>query len=90
MKSIRTKGFKKLYSELPYEIKENAKKQYKLFKKNPNHPSLRTKMIGSTKNEKFKVFEISVGMGYRACYFIDSDIYVWFWIGSHSSFDKRF
>ncbi len=55
MKSIRTKGFKKLYSELPNEIKENAKKQYKLFKKNPNYPSLRTKMIGSTKNDQSKI-----------------------------------
>ena len=74
MKSIRTKGFKKLYKELPSEIKENVRKQYKLFKSNHNHPSLRTKMIGSTKNEKFKVFEVSIGMGYRAAYFVDSDI----------------
>ena len=90
MKSIRTKVFKNLYSELPDEIKENAKKQYKLFRNDSNHPSLRTKMIGSTKNEKIKVFEVSVGMGYRATYIIDSDVYIWFWIGSHNSFDKRF
>ena len=90
MKSKRTKQFKNLYDKLPNEVKENAKKQYKLFKNDYNHPSLRTKMIGSTKNEKYKVFEISIGMGYRATYFVDSDVFVWFWIGTHSSFDKEF
>jgi hypothetical protein len=90
MKSKRTKLFKKLYDKLSDEIKNNAIKQYKLFKQNPNHPSLRTKMLGSTKNDTIKVFEVSIGMGYRATYFIEQNIYVWFWIGTHDSFDKRF
>lgn len=89
MQSKRTKVFKELYDELPDEIKTNAKKQYELFKKNPKHPSLRTKVIGSTKKDKIKVFEVSVGMGYRATYFIDQNRCVWFWIGAHDSFDKN-
>ena len=90
MDSKRTKAFKKLFGKLPGHIKVNAKKQYKLFLENPSHPSLRTKLIGSTRNEKFKVFEVTVGMGYRATYFQDADVYVWFWIGTHNSFDKRY
>ena len=86
----RTKAFKKLYNELPDDIKENAKKQYKLFMKSSNHPSLRTKMIGSTKNYSFKVFEVSIDMGYRVSYFTDRNTYVWFWIGTHNSFDKKY
>ena len=90
MKSKRTRAFKKLFDKLPEQIKENAIKQYELFLKNPSYPSLRTKLIGSTRNEKFKTFEVSIGMGYRATYFIDVDVYIWFWIGTHESFDKRY
>jgi hypothetical protein len=90
MKSKRTRTFKKLFDKLPEQIKDNARKQYDLFQNNPSHPSLRTKLIGSTRNQKFKVFEVTVGMGYRATYFTDADVYLWFWIGTHASFDKRY
>ena len=90
MKSKRTRNFKKLFDELPDHIKENSKKQYQLFVENPAHPSLRTKLIGSTRNKKYKVYEVTVSMGYRATYFVDDDVYVWFWIGTHSSFDKKY
>ncbi len=90
MKSKRTRAFTKMFDKLPTYIQENARKQYKIFMKNPAHPSLRTKPIGATKSQKFKIFEVTVGMGYRATYFIDGDIYVWFWIGTHNSFDKKY
>ena len=90
MVSKRTKAFKKLFNSLPGHIKENARKQYKVFLENPSHPSLRKKPVGSTRNNKFKVYEVTVGMGYRATYFRDRDVYVWFWIGTHNSFDKRY
>ncbi len=90
MRSKRTRAFKKLFDKLPEQIKGNAGKQYELFQMNPSHPSLRSKLIGSTRNEKFKIFEVSVGMGYRATYFVDKDACIWFWIGTHDSFDKRY
>jgi hypothetical protein len=90
MDSKRTKAFKKLYITLPDHVKESARKQYKYFLENQSHPSLRTKLIGSTRNNKFKVYEVTVGMGYRATYFRDGDVYVWFWIGTHNSFDRKY
>ena len=78
MNSKRTKAFKSLFNRLPDHIKENARKQYKLFLENQSHPSLRRKLVGSTRNNKFKVYEVTVGMGYRATYFRDGDVYVWF------------
>jgi hypothetical protein len=51
---------------------------------------LRTKPVGSTRNNKFKVYEVTVGMGYRATYFRDGNVIVWFWIGTHNSFDKKY
>jgi len=76
MKSKRTKHFKRLFDRLPDSIKENARKQYQLFMKDPLHPSLRRKLIGSTRNERCKMYEVTVGMGYRATYFMDGDVYI--------------
>jgi hypothetical protein len=90
IQSKRTHQFKKLFEELPAQIKKNARKQFEAFSENPNYPSLRTKLIGSTRNNKFRVYEVAIGMGYRATYFVDENVYVWFWIGTHSSFDKKY
>jgi len=90
VKSKRTKSFKKLFDKFPDYIQENARKQYKMFRENPAHPSLRIKQIGTSKNKALKIYEASIGMGYRATYFVDKDVYVWFWIGTHESFDKRY
>jgi hypothetical protein len=90
IQSKRTHNFKKLFDELPDQIKQNANKQFQAFSQNPTHPSLRTKLVGSTRNKKFKIYEVAIGMGYRATYFVDKDVYVWFWIGTHSSFDKKY
>lgn len=90
MKSERTRTFGKLFDKLPDHIQENARKQYALFLDNPGHPSLRTKPIGATRNEKFRIFEVTICMGYRATYFINGDTYVWFWIGTHNSFDAKY
>ncbi len=90
IKSKRTKNFRQFFKKLPENIKENARKQYEIFQNNPSHPSLRTKLIGSTRNKKFKIYEVSIGMGYRATYFLDENVYVWFWIGTHNSFDKKY
>ena len=87
MVSKRTKAFKRLFDSLPDHIQVNARKQYKVFLENQSHPSLRKKPVGSTRNNKFKVYEVTVGMGYRATYW---DVYVWFWIGTHSSFDRKY
>ena len=90
MDSKRTKAFKSLFNNLPEHIKENARKQYKVFLKNQSHPSLRRKQVGSTRNNKFKVYEVTIGTGYRATYFRDEDVYVCFWIGTHDSFDRKY
>ncbi|RPH51752.1 MAG: hypothetical protein EHM85_05615 [Desulfobacteraceae bacterium] len=90
MDSKRTKAFKSLFNNLPDNIKESARKQYKVFLENQSHPSLRRKQVGSTRNNRFKVYEVTICMGYRATYFRDEDVYVWFWIGTHDSFDKRY
>jgi len=71
MDSKRTKAFKSLFDRLPDHVKENARKQYKMFLENQAHPSLRRKQVGSTRNNKFKVYEVTIGMGYRATFFME-------------------
>lgn len=43
MKSSRTRDFRQQFAKLPLRIKETAKKNYKLGKQNPFHPSLEFK-----------------------------------------------
>jgi hypothetical protein len=90
MISKRTKDFKRLFSGLSEEVQRNARKQFALFLENRSHPSLRMKLIGSTRNKRFRMYDVTVGMGYRATYFKDGDVFVWFWIGTHNSFDTTY
>ncbi len=81
MKHRTTQNFRKLYDELPQEIKEMANKNFKLLKRDPLHPSLRFKKIG-------KVWSIRIGNGYRALAFKDKDEFIWFWIGTHEEYNQ--
>lgn len=82
MKSHITADFLKAYRSLPKEIREQARKAYRLFKENPNHPSLRFKPIHKT------LYSARVTKGYRTLGIRDNDTIIWFWIGSHADYDK--
>ncbi len=81
MKHRTIQNFRKLYDELPQEIKELANKNFELLKRDPLHPSLRFKKIG-------KVWSIRIGNGYRALAFKDKDEFIWFWIGTHEEYNQ--
>ena len=86
MKSSRTKGFRKLFEVLPQRVKETAKKNYKIWKENPFHPSLEFKEIKSKGN----IWSVRVGIGWRALGVVkaNENKIVWFWVGSHAEYDK--
>lgn len=80
MKSRRTLAFKKLFNELPAHIQELATKNYEIWKDNPQHPSIRFKFLGGEKN----LCSARIGLNYRVLgNFVEPDIILWFWIGSH-------
>ncbi len=54
---------------------------YELLKTNPSYPSLHFKKIG-------KYRTVRVGLQYRALAIEVPDGLLWFWIGSHSEYDK--
>ena len=84
MKSHTTERFRKALRKLPPEIQEQARKAYKVFKQDPRHPSLRFKQVHPTKS----VYSVRASLGYRALGVRDGEDIIWFWIGSHSDYDK--
>lgn len=84
MKSKATPRFWKCYAELPATIKKQTKEAYKIFIDNPYHPGLHFKKIHSNQ----PIFSVRITKDYRAIGVFNNDEIVWFWIGSHSEYDK--
>jgi hypothetical protein len=78
--------FWQLYESLPPRIQQDARRAFGIFKQNPNYPSLHFKPLQGYKN----VYSVRVGIHYRAVARRDDETLYWFWIGSHSDFDKEF
>lgn len=81
MKHFATKQFWQCYQQLPKEVRELADKNYQLLKSDPKHPSLHFKQIGG-------LWSVRVGLHYRALGLDKPEGVVWFWIGSHSEYDR--
>lgn len=89
-RNVRTREFRYLYGELPPRIRILGLKTYELFLENPRHPSLalhalKDNIKGSHKDGSFAV---SITMRYRAIYFVDGDVNVWYWVGSHADYNR--
>ena len=85
MKSELTTGFISCFAKLPERVQRTARKNYQLWRENPSHPSLEFKKLTT----KQAVYSVRAGIGWRAVGVMkDSDTIVWFWIGSHSNYDK--
>jgi len=86
VKSELAPDFIERFRSLPERVRRTARKNYKLWKANPHHPSLDFKPVKGNKN----IYSIRTGIGWRALGVMkkDEDTIVWFWIGSHSEYDK--
>lgn len=83
MRHFTAPSFWELYDTLPTSIQELADKNYELLKTNPRHPSLRLKKVG-------EYWSVRVGLRYRAVAVEVEQGLLWFWIGSHSEYDRMF
>ena len=72
------------YRRLPQEVQKLADKSFERLKADPNHPSLHLKKIGGSK----QLWSVRVGVHYRALGVEKPEGIVWFWIGSHASYDR--
>lgn len=84
MISRTTERFRKGLENLPPQIRRQARQAYLLFRENPYHPSLHFKQIHPTK----PIYSARVSIDYRVVGLRDGDEIVWFWVGTHSDYDK--
>jgi hypothetical protein len=82
MKNSASPRFWQRYGALPPEIRELADKNFQLFKKNPQHPSLHFE------RKKPELWSVRVGRGHRALARQVDDQLIWFWIGSHDEYER--
>jgi len=81
MRHFASPAFWRAYERLPQHVRELADKNYELLKRDPRHPSLHFKTIGRYRS-------VRVGAHYRALGVEVEDGVLWFWIGSHSDYDR--
>ena len=84
MKSRTTAQFRQLFADLPEQVQEQTRAAYRQFKENPNHPSLRFKKV----HPELPIYSARVSKNYRAVGQLDEGTIIWFWIGSHSEYDR--
>jgi hypothetical protein len=81
MKSSTTPDFRERLAALPLEVRRSALKNYRLWRVNPRHPSLRFKPVG-------EYWSVRVGASHRALGRKRHGEMIWFWIGSHDEYER--
>jgi len=81
LKHFTTSEFWDCYHQLPDAARELADKNFKLLKTDPRHPSVQLKKVG-------EFWSARVGLRYRALAKDHPEGLLWWWIGSHGSYDR--
>ena len=84
MRSKTTARFRKAFRQLPEQVQDQAREAYRQFMKDPWHPSLRFKQV----HPSIPIYSARVSKGYRAVGQRTETYVVWFWIGTHSDYEK--
>ncbi|MEM9540041.1 MAG: hypothetical protein AAGA60_11150 [Cyanobacteria bacterium P01_E01_bin.42] len=84
MKSVTTEQFRRLFADLPKRIQEQTRTAYRQFKQDPSHPSLRFKKVHPT----LPIYSARISKNYRVIGQLDEGIIVWFWVGSHTEYER--
>ena len=84
MTSRTSLRFRLALRRLPARVQSRARAAYRLFLRNPAHPSLRFKLVHPDR----PIYSVRIGLAYRALGVREGDVIVWFWIGSHSDYDR--
>ena len=84
MISRTTTRFWDLYHALPTQIQRQADEAYARFEQNAFHPGLHFKEV----NRQQKIWSARINDDYRTLGMRSDTEIVWFWIGSHSEYDR--
>jgi hypothetical protein len=83
IRSRTTRQFREQLARLPKPIQQSARKAYRLWVSNPDHPSLSFKKL-----EASSLYSVRVAYRWRAVAYREDETFVWFFIGPHSAYDK--
>jgi hypothetical protein len=86
MKSSSLPSFWIEYRKLNDDVKQSARKSYRLWADHPFHPSLHFKCINSEES----IWSVRITKNYRALGILEGDSVTWFWIGSHDNYERFF
>ena len=88
-RNVRTREFRYLYGALPARIRELGVKQFERFLLDPGHPSLRLHALKNNSKGAHRdgSFSVSITMQYRALFFANGAINVWYWAGTKTDHD---
>lgn len=86
MNSYTTSHFRKLYKALPRQIRRAAAIAYRQWKENAAHPGLRFKELEGHPG----TWTARINDDYRAICKKLPDGWLWWGIGDHGYFDRRF
>ncbi|MHB8512087.1 MAG: ParE family toxin-like protein [Actinomycetota bacterium] len=76
-----SRAFWSAYNELPDDIKKRADEAFARLKQDHSHPSLHFKKVGRFRSAR-------IGLQYRALAVVSNDDLIWFWIGTHTEYDR--
>lgn len=71
-------------ASLPAAIRRQARDAFRLFKQNPQHPSLKFKKLPP----HVDLWSVRINNEYRAIGRWRGDVLLWFFVGSHADYDK--
>lgn len=81
MLSSTKKSFRSRYAALPPELRALARKNFRLWLRDPRHPSIHFKPVG-------RFWSARIGSDYRALAAVNGERVEWFWIGPHSEYER--
>ena len=74
-------SFRSRFQALPPEARPLAVKSFRLWPRDPFHPSIHFKRVG-------QFWSARVGSDYRALAVVTGERVEWFWIGPHNEYDR--
>ena len=86
MNSRTLERFWRLYESLPQDVRRQARRAYRRFRRNPHHPGLHFHRLAGHPD----YWSVRVSRDYRAVGILEHDTITWIWIGSHADFDGMF
>jgi hypothetical protein len=82
MNSHTSRSFREAFAALPEDVRQRARRAYRLWREDPTLPGLRFKQIGTD-------VSIRIGRDYRALGILEGDTVTWYWIGKHDTCDRK-